>query len=716
MPDILFHSEHVTVIGQDAGSRTVVATFNEMGSSVDGTKFWGQGLLERAGVSAIGFVSARPNWYPPADMEPAIAAAQKWVEGRRIVTYGFSQGGYGALKFGAKLGASLAVAFSPQWSIDPKDVGRFDSRFTQFHNPELKNGDRIIQADLCPQNYIVTDTDVPMDAGHARHLLELQRIRLVPASFCGHDSVRLISEARTGGDLVQLFLREAGLPGHELRALLRASRAGSATYRYEKVASLQRSSKRHPRLLAAAVAGLASGSAQDMARVISAVLEGDLGGAANLMVSIPDEALRELGPHRYWADFRRTGFDYGESRIAPLYKQCYETAVNVRLHGVNSMLRLKQTATALEELREIAALPGAKAEAHHFVDFYRQAGRPDLAAVHTEILCKDESRPRTARVRLVLDQIGATRASGDRPLLFKQLRTLDEIARLDDENVLLQLADAYLEIGEFAFAASAAARIPRDSPRHAIATMYPLHVLDRTDRAAAGIAVRKFMSGSSDDFHYWLKLSKVAGNITGLDEALVAAQRAMKTPNVEPIIGGLRVVEVLTAAGRTRPAINELRKVLTLGPRIADYGHGLAEWATRLEEPGLAADFSAVWLAKHPADAHPNIVHLHYLSRAKPASDVVPPIDALLRKIDDGLTLTRDQFSFLLDISSGVDRALGGRCAALALKRFPADGQFQAATTPNSFEAKFGLGLGDPHRPRGAARRRGLISRLFGAG
>jgi hypothetical protein len=135
-----------------------------------------------------------------------------------------------------------------------------------------------------------------------------------------------------------------------------------------------------------------------------------------------------------------------------------------------------------------------------------------------------------------------------------------------------------------------------------------------------------------------------------------------------------------------------------------------------LEEPQLAADFSAAWLAKHPADAHPNIVHLHYLSRAKPAADVIPPIDALLRKIEAGLALTRDQFSFLLDIGSGVDRDLGLRCAALALRRFPADVQFQAAATPSSFEAKFGIGLGDPQRPRGATRRRGLISRLFGSG
>ncbi len=716
MPEILFHSEHVTVIGQDAGSRTVVATFNEMGSSVSGTDFWGQKLLAKGGVSAIGFVSARPNWFPPADMELAIAAARTWAQGRRIVTYGFSQGGYGALKFGAKLGASLAVGFSPQWSIDPQDVGQFDPRFKEFYDPELKNGSRITQDDLCPQNYIVTDLAFPIDAANARHLLDLQRVRLVQASFCGHDSVRLLSEARTGGQLVELFLREEGLSGHELRSLLRASRAASATYRFEKVAALQRSSKQHPRFLAAAIEGLPRGAAQDMARVIAAVLAGDLGTAASLMGLIPDEALRQLGPHRYWPDFRRAGFDYGESRVAPLYKQCYETAVNVRLHGVNSMLRLKQTAAALQELREISALPGAKAEAHFFVEFYRQAGRPDLAAVHTEILCRDESRPLAARVRLALDQIGASRASGDRPLLFKQLRILDDIAGPEDEDVLLHLADAYLEIGEFAFAAAAASRVRRDSPRYAIAMMYPLHLLDRTDRAAAGLAVRKFMSGTSDDFHYWLKLSKVAGNITGLDEALIAAQRAMKTPNVDPITGGLRLVEVLTAAERPRPALTELRKILSLGPRIADYGHGLAEWATRLEEPQLAADFSAAWLAKHPGDAHPNIVHLHYLSRAKSAAEVIPSIDALLRKIEHGLALTRDQFSFLLDIGSGVDRDVGRRCAALALRRFPADAQFQAATSPNSFEAKFGLGLGDPQRPRGATRRRGLISRLFGSG
>ena len=65
---IIYRSEHLTVVHIDAQSETVVVTFNEMGTQASGDHYWGDTLLERMGVSAIGFVSAKPNWYPLADM------------------------------------------------------------------------------------------------------------------------------------------------------------------------------------------------------------------------------------------------------------------------------------------------------------------------------------------------------------------------------------------------------------------------------------------------------------------------------------------------------------------------------------------------------------------------------------------------------------------------------------------------------------------------
>ncbi|MBV8524969.1 MAG: hypothetical protein JOY71_23090, partial [Acetobacteraceae bacterium] len=140
---ILFKSDHLTVVLSEHGSDCVFVTFNEMGLRANGFRFWGDGLLDSLKLTSIGFVSSSPDWYAPDDMEPAAKACSSYIKARRVVTYGYSQGGYGALKYSRLLSADLALSFSPQWSINPADVGDFDRRFTQHYDAERRNGERI---------------------------------------------------------------------------------------------------------------------------------------------------------------------------------------------------------------------------------------------------------------------------------------------------------------------------------------------------------------------------------------------------------------------------------------------------------------------------------------------------------------------------------------------------------------------------------------------
>ena len=108
---IIFQSDNVRLILDEKGTDTVIVSFNEMNFAWNGDQYWGQKLLEPLQVTVLGFVTPEPNWYPPDDMKGAIPAAIEAIAGRRVVTYGFSQGGYGALKFSRALSASTAVAF-----------------------------------------------------------------------------------------------------------------------------------------------------------------------------------------------------------------------------------------------------------------------------------------------------------------------------------------------------------------------------------------------------------------------------------------------------------------------------------------------------------------------------------------------------------------------------------------------------------------------------
>ena len=71
------------------------------------------------------------DWYQYPDMAAALATVRTATAGAdRVVTYGSSMGGYAALRFADAVGATDALALSPQYSIDPK-VAPQELRWTQ---------------------------------------------------------------------------------------------------------------------------------------------------------------------------------------------------------------------------------------------------------------------------------------------------------------------------------------------------------------------------------------------------------------------------------------------------------------------------------------------------------------------------------------------------------------------------------------------------------
>lgn len=87
----ILDAEHLEVFHEDRGSPLLVVLFNEMTFRADGRRFWGQALCAKLGLSAVGIVSKRRNWFPAADM--ARVAGQV----RGIVAGAGHAVGYGAL-------------------------------------------------------------------------------------------------------------------------------------------------------------------------------------------------------------------------------------------------------------------------------------------------------------------------------------------------------------------------------------------------------------------------------------------------------------------------------------------------------------------------------------------------------------------------------------------------------------------------------------------
>jgi hypothetical protein len=247
MTSVLFDSDDIRVLYHPGTEDTVFVSFSEFGQRINGTKFWGDSLFASKNASAIGIVPARPNWYPPSKMQAAIelicTQLEKLPQAKRIL-YGHSQGGYGALRYGAVLGADAVVAFCPQYSIAAADVGTFDQRYLE-HAPNEPM--RLAPEHLAGRNYVMADPLHKIDMIHVRTICEMGNVEFIPFPFTGHESVRLVSEASIAWPFLTTIAAEQGRLVAPLRQLVRAHRRDSATY-LAHLASTLRNRRRRPDL------------------------------------------------------------------------------------------------------------------------------------------------------------------------------------------------------------------------------------------------------------------------------------------------------------------------------------------------------------------------------------------------------------------------------------------------------------------------------------
>ncbi len=145
------------------------------------------------GYSVIDFVATAPNWFPADDMMALLQTVRQYLEGfARRITFGFSQGGYGALKYSTVLGANVSIAFSPQFSIDPRVVK--GDRFGHLFRSDINIGMSLRpQECICP-SYVFFDPFDKIDRRHVEFISRETSIHQVPMPFFGHGTAKLFSE------------------------------------------------------------------------------------------------------------------------------------------------------------------------------------------------------------------------------------------------------------------------------------------------------------------------------------------------------------------------------------------------------------------------------------------------------------------------------------------------------------------------------------------
>lgn len=218
----------IAALYQPRGSDTLLVS---LAPRQDRRSIWGQVFLARLGVSVLGLLDHSAAWYPQAEMARLLPALQGVLAAhRRVVLYGFSMGGYAALKYAAALRADTVLAFSPQYSVHPDDVGDFDLRRSrEDFEPALHAGMRITAGDVAGQALLFRDPLFANDVIHAERIAAAAPVRLLPTPFTGHDSVRLAAEAGWVEPLLRAAL-QGPVPEALLRRHLRPRRLRSQHY------------------------------------------------------------------------------------------------------------------------------------------------------------------------------------------------------------------------------------------------------------------------------------------------------------------------------------------------------------------------------------------------------------------------------------------------------------------------------------------------------
>jgi len=178
-------------------SDVLLVTFDNLASvgEYDPPQPWLQMRAANAGVSILGIMASRKDWYRNDDTAPLIESlrdAGLFAQFRRVCFVGASMGGFAALTYSSLVPGSVVLAFSPQTSLSRK-IARFDKRYRyaartwDWDSPA--HLDAATAASLAAEVYVVFDPFVPEDRAHADRIAG-PRVRQIKAPHMGHRAIR----------------------------------------------------------------------------------------------------------------------------------------------------------------------------------------------------------------------------------------------------------------------------------------------------------------------------------------------------------------------------------------------------------------------------------------------------------------------------------------------------------------------------------------------
>lgn len=208
-PMLIFENDQIAVHFQDGLNDDLICTFAHFDFGA-ASGFWGQYPLSNLGYSSIGVVCKGNNWYPSRAMSDVKYAVSGILERfTRRLTYGFSMGGFGALKYSGMFNATHVLALSPQWSIDPADTYNFDPKWAPYFSEDYNNGMAIKHEDISGKVVCIYDGTIKSDTAHATAIARAcTTYHGISMPGLGHETIDVFASTDTLGNVIRSVLSD----------------------------------------------------------------------------------------------------------------------------------------------------------------------------------------------------------------------------------------------------------------------------------------------------------------------------------------------------------------------------------------------------------------------------------------------------------------------------------------------------------------------------
>ncbi|AUI66412.1 MULTISPECIES: hypothetical protein [Glaesserella] len=192
MEKVLFENENIRVIFSEndiTDKDKLLIMFSPMNFSMKSIDdFYGKGIVKNNKINAISIMALKSHWYPENYMKDILGLINNISRSfQHIIIYGVSMGGYAAIKYSRRLGATHIIAMMPQWSININDIDdrRYYKEYSSLAN-ELDNM-AIKSEDISGDLYVFYDNYHKEDSLQVNKIIDIyHNVFVTHTPFVGH--------------------------------------------------------------------------------------------------------------------------------------------------------------------------------------------------------------------------------------------------------------------------------------------------------------------------------------------------------------------------------------------------------------------------------------------------------------------------------------------------------------------------------------------------